>query len=120
MCIQESNYRNLSPLINAEVARLRKRGCTKSDMNIRDLAYRNVSGKPFSFRSLVPGRDRTKSMNNEYKDRLWKDGLPHLKKVPYEARVACIQAGIQVWGPVPNELGDEVRRLLDPKTSVET
>lgn len=38
-----SSSGKLSPLIAAEVLRLRARGCTKSDVNIRDLAYKNVT-----------------------------------------------------------------------------
>lgn len=36
---------NLSPLINAEVTRLRAKGCTKSAPNLRALAERNVRRK---------------------------------------------------------------------------
>jgi hypothetical protein len=57
-------------------------------------------------------------MTNEQKDKLWRDGLPHLHYVPHAVRVAAIQAGIQTWGPVPNDLGNEARRLMDPSTPI--
>jgi hypothetical protein len=55
-------------------------------------------------------------MTKDQKDKLWRDGLPHLESLPHDVRVACIQAGVQTWGPVPDELGDAVRRLMDPAT----
>lgn len=58
-------------------------------------------------------------MTKKQKDKLWRDRLPHLHYLPNDVRVMAIQAGIQTWGPVPDELGDEARRLLDPKTPVE-
>lgn len=35
-------YFNIGPLITAEIARLRAKGCTKSDFNIRILAEKNI------------------------------------------------------------------------------
>ena len=57
-------------------------------------------------------------MNDEQKNKLWRDGIPHLYYLPHDIRVLAIQAGIQTWGPAPNDLGDELRLLMDKNTPV--
>jgi hypothetical protein len=39
----ETYTRNLGPLVRAEMARLRAKGCTKSEINLYDLAYSRVT-----------------------------------------------------------------------------
>jgi hypothetical protein len=45
MPIEYGGYINFGPLIKAEMARLRAKGCTKSDLNLYALAYRKVAGR---------------------------------------------------------------------------
>lgn len=40
--------------------------------------------------------------------------MPHLEYLPYETRVSAIQAAIQTWGPIPDDLGAKARELLSP------